>query len=138
MAGSRGAGSRQLGPVDSVGQIRALLTHALLPRGKAARIGALLKHGSYVSSFRSPLAGRLTIAWEAPSGASGAGAKRVRIAQVKTSFAKAARVKVKIVLTAKGKKLLGRTRHLRAIGSGSFVVTRSLTVRGQRAFKLGR
>ena len=63
-AGSATARSVETGRVaPSVAQIKAALRAALTPKGKAARIGAILNAGGYPTRFAALSAGDLRVAW---------------------------------------------------------------------------
>jgi hypothetical protein len=139
VAGSASATSSQTGPIQSAAMIRALLMKAFVPRGKGARIGTLLKHNGYAFSFLSPSAGRLTISWYAvPGGPARAGFRQSRVALITVTFHQGGKAQVKIVLTAKGRKLLKSASHLKAMASGSFTMPGNWVVSGHKAFKLKR
>jgi hypothetical protein len=92
--------------LPSVAQLKALLGKLLrVPSGRAARIGSLVGHGGYTLSFRALSAGSLMISWYAqPHGA----AHAVLVAHVHLGLAGAGRVKVRVVLTARGRRMLRR------------------------------
>ena len=107
-AGTSTAYSQQVGPVTSpgptAGQINATLAQASAVSGKAATIIQLLKHGGYTAS----VAGRLVIAWDpALNGARlGSAKKPVLVATATVVFHQAGNAKVKVTLTAEGRRLL--------------------------------
>ena len=107
-AGSAQAASIEVGPVlASVAQIKALLTSEITPRGRAAKIAAILKTGGYLLTFKAPEAGTAAIRWYVvPEGAHLASAKPVLIATGRLSFTKTGTGKLNVTLTAAGKKLL--------------------------------
>ncbi len=127
--GSAEADSSEVGPVvpagPTSGQVRAALLNVLGPSGKGATIGQLLKHGSYAFSFTAPGAGRLVISWySVPKGARIAKAKKpVLVASSRVVLHKTGRANIKIVLTAIGRKLLKRVKHLTLTAKGTFTPT---------------
>ncbi|MHB1837506.1 MAG: hypothetical protein ACYCXW_21385, partial [Solirubrobacteraceae bacterium] len=54
---------RPSGPTDA--QVKAKVGAQLIPAGAKARIGELLKRGSYTFTFRPPVNGSLKISWRA-------------------------------------------------------------------------
>lgn len=105
------------------GQITALLSGQLAPAGKAAAIGALLRHDGLSVSIKAPEAGRLTLAWyELPPGAKIAKvkAKPVLIATGSASATTANTVVLTIKLTAAGKRLLKRSTRVRLTAISTF------------------
>ncbi len=124
--GSTRATSREAGPVGpSSGQIRTALLTVLGPSGKSARIGQLLKHGSYSFSFMAPSTGRLAISWyQVPRGAQLTRAKKpVLVARSSVDVHKPGRGNIKIVLTASGRKLLNGARRLKLTTKATFTPT---------------
>lgn len=124
--------------VATTAQLKALLASLLAPRGKNARIGALLKHRGYAVSFVSPIAGRLSIAWYlVPKGAHVAGAKPVLAAGGKISTRASGASKLTVKLTAKGRSLLARGAQVKltakgvlaASGRPSLVATHTFTLK---------
>ncbi len=119
-------------------QLKALLAGLLAPRGKSAKIGALLKHRGYAVSFVSLTAGRLSIAWYlVPKGARVAAAKPVLAAVGKISTPASGASRLTVKLTAKGRSLLAPGKPLKltakgvlaASGRPSLVATRSFTLK---------
>lgn len=108
----------------SSAQIAALLGKQLVPTGKATAILGLLKNGGLTMSFQALEAGTLTVQWYAvPSGAKLAKrnkAKPVLIASGQTSFAEPGTSKVKVRLTADGKKLLKHAKTVKVEVKGVF------------------
>ncbi len=124
--------------VTTTAQLKALLASLLAPRGKSAKIGALLKHRGYAVSFVSLTAGRLSIAWYlVPKGARVSGAKPVLAAVGKISTPASGASKLTVRLTAKGRSLLAPGKPLKltakgvlaASGRPSLVATRSFTLK---------
>jgi hypothetical protein len=119
-------------------QLKALLASLLAPRGKSAKIAALLKHRGYAVSFVLPIAGRLSIAWYlVPKGAHVSAAKPVLAAVGKISTPASGASKLTVKLTAKGRSLLAPGKPLKltakgvlaASGRPSLVATRSFTLK---------
>jgi len=117
-SGTRSADSKETGPVKAKGptpaSLDALLRSVLAPKGKPAKIGALLKNGGYRFSFNAPSAGRLLIAWNVPSKLA------EHAAGLKVTFHKARTAKLKILLTAAGRALLKNATALKLVATGSF------------------
>jgi hypothetical protein len=121
----------------SAAQIAASLARQLVPSGKAAKFGALLKGGGLTMSFTALEAGSISVQWyELPDGAKSAKkvkAKPVLVASGQASFAGAGTSKVKIRLTATGKKLLKRSEKVAVMVKGAFVPTAGAVVTTSRS-----
>jgi hypothetical protein len=143
-AGSAQAQSGQVGPVAAAlptpAQIRAALQRVLAPTGKAGKIGALLKKGGYVVSFRAPSAGRLVIDWYlVPPGARPRkGVRPVGVATAAIVFHGASQAKLEIRLTSTGRTLLRRSNVVVLIAKDTFTPTGGLGVTMTRTFKVRR
>ncbi len=113
--------------------IRWLLVKALPPHGNGARIGALLKHGSYSFSFAAPLPGRLVISWYRLEHG-----RQMRVVAGTFVFHKANLARIKLVLTGNGRRLLTGASKLKLVAKGAFTpvgqgttrATESITVNG--------
>jgi hypothetical protein len=136
-AGSAQAASNMVGPVASAGatpaQMRARLRTALLPSGRASRIGALLKNGGYSFSFAAPAAGSLAITWYHTTRG-----KLVSIATGAARFDSSRTTKVTIKLNAAGRRLLKRAKRVKLIAKGSFTPAGTKAVTAQRRFTITR
>jgi hypothetical protein len=132
--GSTPSGSGSGTPVVTISsaQIAASLARQLVPSGKAAKIGALLRAGGLTMSFTALEAGRLSVQWyEVPSGAKLAKkvkAKPLLVASGQASFVS----KVRVRLTAAGKKLLKQAKQLKVEVKGVFVSVGGTAARRQR------
>jgi hypothetical protein len=137
-AGSRQGRSSEVGPVITAGltqaDIRALLRSVLAPKGNGAKIGALLKNGGYKFSFSSPGTGRLRISWNQPQKKTTA--LPMPAAAVTVIFHTQRTEKVKIQLTAKGRKLLAHANLLKLTATGSFTPTGEQAVTADKTFTL--
>ena len=133
------SGSGNGTPVATISsaQIAALLGRQLVPSGKAAKIGALLRAGGLTMSFTALEAGTLSVQWyELPSGAKVAKkvkAKPVLVASGQASFAGAGTSKIKVRLTAAGKKLLKDAKRVKLEAKGVFVPTAGAVVTANRS-----
>jgi hypothetical protein len=119
---SAGAGSGgAVTATASASQLRADLAR-LTPSGKSAKIAALLKHGGLSLSFTAPEAGSLSVQWYTlSSGAQAARkAKPVLVASGRVTFSVPGRGKIKLTLTAAGKRLLKRAGRLRLTAKETF------------------
>jgi hypothetical protein len=118
--------STAAGPVVSVGpsvaQVKAALSSVLKPRGKAAKIGRLLRNGGYSFSFAAPSAGRLVIDWYlVANGTHGAKAKKpVLVASASVVFHNAVKATIKVSLTGKGRKLLKNAKRVKLTAKATF------------------
>ena len=134
-SGGPGAGSPG-GPGASrptAAQIGALLRSQIAPRGKAARIRALLKRG-YRLRFRALTAGTADVRWYRER----KGAKPVLIASGRHRFAAAGTATIKVKLTAAGRKQLRRAKRLRLMAKGSFTPAGAAAVTATRRFTIRR
>ena len=113
---------RGVSAVPTMAQVKAALRSVLKPRGKAAKIGRLLKHGGYSFSFTAPSAGRLVIRWYlVRKGAHVATAKKpVLVASASVVFQKAGKATIKVSLTGKGRKLLKHAKRIKLIAKATF------------------
>jgi len=138
-AGSRQGRSSEVGPVITAGltqaDIRALLRSVLAPKGNGAKIGALLKNGGYKFSFSSPGTGRLRISWNQPNKKTAA-LPMPAAAAVTVIFHTQRTEKVKIQLTAKGRKLLAHASLLKLTATGTFTPTGEQAVTVAKTFTL--
>jgi alpha-tubulin suppressor-like RCC1 family protein len=130
-------------PPPTAAQIKAVLLSQLTPKGKAAKIAALLKKRSYTLSFRALSAGRALIDWYfLPKGAHVSKKrpkpKPVLFAEGKRSFAAPGTLPIVVKLTAKGTKLIKHTSSLKLTAKGSFTPLGQKAVTAVRAFKLSR
>jgi hypothetical protein len=140
--GSSSGGSTPPVATISSAQIVASLAGQLVPSGRAAKIAALLKAGGLTMSFTALEAGTFTVQWyELPSGAKiakKAKSKPVLVASGQASFSGAGVEKVRIRLTAQGRKLLKHGKTVKVEAKGVFVpeggagvdVTRTIELRG--------
>jgi len=132
-AGNRQAASSAVGPIVSAGptaaQVRVALSKVLKPRGKAAKIGHLLRDGGYSFSFTAPSAGRLAIGWYlVPKGAHVAKAtKPGLVASASVVFPKAGTAKIKVSLRGQGRKLLKNAKRVKLTAKGTFTPTGGMT-----------
>jgi len=118
-------------------QLKALLASLLAPRGKGAKIGALLKRRGYAVSFVSLIAGRLSIAWYlVPKGAHVSGAKPVLAAVGKISTPAGGASKLTVKLTAKGRSLLAPGKPLKLTAKGVLATSGRPSLVAMRSFKL--
>lgn len=120
-------------------QLKALLASLLAPRGKRAKIAALLKHRGYAISFRSLIAGRLSIAWYlVPKGAHLAAARPVLAAVGKISTPASGASTLTVELTARGRRLLARGKPLKLTAKGVLAASGRPSLVAMRSFTLKR
>jgi hypothetical protein len=140
--GTARANSAEVGPVTAAGpssaSIDALLRNVLEPKGKPAKIGALLKAGGYRFSFKAPSPGRLRIGWALPSKVATAAAKLVHPpeAVLSVTFHKAGIEKIKIVLSSAGRRLLKHVKKVKLVAMGVFTVSGGNTGSASKVFML--
>jgi hypothetical protein len=121
-------------------EIIADLRRALLPVGRGARFGAILKHHGYTFMFTAPTAGKVVIEWSAVvRGAKAANAaKPVIVATGRARFSKPGRVRITIRLTATGGRMLKHARRLRLTAKGTYTPAGRPSVTATRTFTLRR
>jgi hypothetical protein len=125
--------------VATTAQLKALLASLLAPRGKSAKIGALLKHRGYAVSFVSLIAGRLSIAWYlVPKGAHVSAAKPVLVAVGKIATPAGGASKLTVKLTAKGRSLLAPGKPLKLTAKGVLAASGRPSLVAMRSFTLKR
>lgn len=107
---SRGSATIVVAPTPE--QVKSAVTAALAVSGKASRIGQLLEHHGYPTSFAAPSTGKLVISWETKA--------NVLVARATSVLAKAARKDIEIALTPAGERLLKHSRVLKLTASGVF------------------
>jgi hypothetical protein len=132
-----GGGSTTTATISSA-QVAALLGQQLIPSGKAAKIGALLKVGGLTMSFTALEAGTLSVGWyEVPAGAKlakNSKAKPVLVASGQMTFSAAGTGKLKIRLTAAGKRLLREATRVTLTAKGVFTPVSAAAVRATKDF----
>ena len=102
-------------PLPTAGQIKRQLAQELSLTSAQARPATLVKRNGCSCAFSSPSAGQLTITWTA-AGNAGSRSRSV-IATGVGRFKSSGTIKIKIVLTRAGERLLRRARSLRVDGS---------------------
>ncbi|MBS1877987.1 MAG: hypothetical protein JST31_00585 [Actinobacteria bacterium] len=137
-----GAGPGSGGPQGvSAAQLLAALKLGIVPSGKGAAIAALLQAGGYASTFKALTAGEATVAWYgAPAGALGSAAKShgVLVGHGSLEFGAAGAKRLRIALTAAGRKLLKSSKRVKIEISATFSPTGGSAVSTALAFVLKR
>jgi hypothetical protein len=129
-------------PPAAVG-VGSFFAAQLLPSGKAARIGTLLKFGLFKQRFRAPEAGTEVVKWYfLPPGAKLAKASKraqpVLVASGSIVFRVAGSAEMKIRLSSRGKALLKRSKRLRLTATSTFTPVGEPAVTTSAAFQLTR
>jgi FG-GAP repeat len=126
--------------VISPAQLAAALAHGIVPSGQAARIAALLKHGSFATKFAALEAGLATISWyELPPGAKlakKAKPKPLLVASGRLSFTAPGSGLLKLKLTSAGKRLLKHAKRVKLVARGSFTPSGGSAVTATHSFLL--
>lgn len=139
----RGAG----GPPQDVGspdasrqRLVAFLRSRLTPHGRAARIGALLRHGGVALPFDAPSAGTVRVRWyRRPHGAGATRRSRpLLVAAGRRSMERRGRTRLRVRLTPAGTRLLRHSRRVRLIGSCTFTPSGGSPVTATARFTLRR
>ena len=118
-------------PILDVNQALAV---NVVPTGKGARIGALLRRNGYVLRFRTPAAGVARVGWAMPDPNHGS----VLIASGKRTFRAAGEADVVVKLTARGRKLLKHKKRLKVRGGVSLSAATADGAFANGAFTLRR
>ncbi len=123
----------------SVPLMRAVLLAQLVFRGRAAKLGAILKHG-YNFKFTAPSAGTLSIGgYLVPVGAHlSSTPKPILLARGAHSFTAYGPATVTLRLTAKGKRVLKHATHLALTIKGVFTQAGGQPVSTVHTFSLSR
>jgi sulfate adenylyltransferase subunit 1 (EFTu-like GTPase family) len=113
--------------------VKAALRRVLKPTGKKATIKQILNNDGYWFSFRPPSRGTLRIDWRTK-------VKRGRtlIAAARATLHKVKKIRVKVKLTAKGRKLLKHAKHVRITSSATFVSPGGKAMTLTKSFTLKR
>ncbi len=121
------------------GQIAALLVHELAPEGRAAKIAALRKSDGFTFTFKALEAGTAVVDWyQDPSGAATTSSKPkpLLVASGRASFSAAGTGKLKVNLTAAGKRLLKKAGSLKLTAKGMFTPSGAAAVTATKTFVL--
>jgi hypothetical protein len=132
-SGSPGSSRASTASRPTAARIRALLRTQITPRGKAARIGALLKCG-YRLPFRALTAGTAKVRWYRVR----KGHKPVLIASGQHRFAAAGSATITVKLTAAGRRQLRRAKRFGLTAKGTFAPSPGAPVTAARRFTLRR
>jgi hypothetical protein len=137
--------SAQGGPGNTPGMaakaLRALIAAQLKPRGRTARITALLTSGSFTAPFKAPEPGTTVIDWDyLPPGSKRAAARPhpVLVASGALGFRAAGRAGLRIRLTATGRRLLRGSGRLQLTATCVFTPLGGTSVRTSATFELIR
>jgi hypothetical protein len=131
--------SNKVGPVLGAAQIKALLAKDLKPKGRLAKIGAILKAGGYELSFAAPESGAVVINWYlVPNGAHLAKAQPKLVASGRATFKRAGTQTLKIKLTAYGKGLLRHASRVKLTAQGTFTPSGQAKIVARATFTLTR
>ena len=126
----------------SAAQIKKSLSAALVPRGKSAKIGAILRAGGYTVSFTALVRGDAEIRWYVgPPHAHRTVDKNGKpplVATGKRMFLNAGTHNLKLKLTPAGKRLLRHSRSIRLTAKGSFTLSGKHATVATTPFTLAR
>jgi hypothetical protein len=123
--------SAQVGPVRST--LTGLLTSLMVPSGKAASVGALLAHNGYSARGTAPAAGSLRIIWVLAKGK-----HPVVVAKVSLQISPTGKIKIKIVLSRAGRKLIRHASRLKLTAKGTIVLVGMPGAAASRSFTVRR
>jgi hypothetical protein len=99
----------------------------LVPAGKQATTTNVLRNDGYAFFFAAPSPGRFSISWNL---------RAVLVAAAETRFTNGDRMKVRIVLTRGGERLLAAVRHLTLTAKATFRPTGRPGISGLTTFTL--
>jgi hypothetical protein len=130
-----GTGQLLLGsPLPPASQIKRLLATELSLTPAQASPAALLKQNGCSRKFSSPSAGQLAITWTAP--AKPGSRRRSVIAKGTGKFKSSGTIKIKILLTKAGKRLLRAGHSVQVASSARLAHTGSSPITATRTFQL--
>ena len=121
------------GSVPTAAQIRGLLRKQIVPHGRRARIGALLKHG-YRLPLRALVAGSAKVEWYRLR----KGAKPILVASGHRAFGTPGTGTVRMKLKPAGRRLLRRATRIGLLAKGTFTPAPEAPVKATRRFTLRR
>jgi alpha-tubulin suppressor-like RCC1 family protein len=125
----------------SAASIRALLIRQLAPRGRLARIPALLRHHGYTESVQAVSAGGVVIAWYfLPRGARlpRSRPRAILVAIGRASFRAPGATRLTIKLTGPGRRLLAKATRLVLTARGVFTPAGGAPITAVLRFSLRR
>ncbi|HEX5224981.1 MAG TPA: hypothetical protein VFW29_07610, partial [Solirubrobacteraceae bacterium] len=138
--GSGAGTAAKAGPTP--GEILARLLAALTPRGRGAKIGAILRAHAFTETLTALEPGTATVSWFALSRSARLGAKskpkRVLVAIGGLVFATPGTGKLELVLTTAGQALLRHSRHVSLSARSTFAPLQGQNVTARAAFSLRR
>jgi len=129
--------ARSLGRVE----VQSLVRAELAPRGRASRIGALLRHRAFAVSFDAPSAGSVRVRWSLSfrrkrnPNHSGAG---LLVAEGQGAFSAGATGVIQLGLTRAGVALLRHRNHAPLVAEAVFTPPNERPIRAVRRFALKR
>jgi hypothetical protein len=119
-------------PVPLSTIVKAALAKVLVPSGKGAAIGKIVKSG-YAFTFTAPVKGTLTITWSTKVKRKG-----VVIAKASAVVTAGKKTTVKVKLTKAGKKMLKKAKTLKVTSKVSFAVKGMKAITATRTFNLNK
>jgi len=123
-------------------RVAALIAAQLTPRGRNARIAALLRGGVFRAQFKAPEAGTALIAWYPLSpGAQrtgGTAPSPLPVASGRLRFRAGGTAGLNIHLTGVGWRLLSHSRRIRLTATCAFTPTGATPIRASATFELKR
>ena len=114
--------------------VNKALAANVVPKGKGARIGALLRRKAFVLKFKTPAAGVARVVWAIPDPDHGS----ATIASGKRTFGAAGEANVVVKLTARGRKVLKSKRRLKVRGVATLTTAASDSAFANGSFTLRR
>jgi hypothetical protein len=123
--------SHQTGP--TVAEVRAKLAHELVPRGRGSTLAAILKAGSYTfRTYTLPEAGTVTLSWYLEA----RGHRRVLVARGALTLKTAGTGRLRVKLTARGRRLLAGSRRPKLVAQVTFTPAGALPIATTHGFAL--
>jgi hypothetical protein len=122
-------------------EVQSLVRAELTSRGRASRIGALLRHGAFAASFNAPSAGSVRIRWSLSSRRTrkpGHPRAGLLVAQGQGTFSAGATGVIQLGLTRAGIALLRHRDHAPLVAEAVFTPPNERPIRALRRFALKR
>jgi hypothetical protein len=119
-------------------QVRRLLQTEMRPRGRSARVDAVLSQRGYTVSLNPPEPGAITVRWVLSGRRPQHGGRGVVVAHGSGVLADVERATVRLTLTPAGRSLLRHTARLRLLAEAVFVPPHGQPLRATRSIVLHR
>jgi hypothetical protein len=123
----------------SINQLRESVRRQMIPKGRVAMIGELLRAGGAKLSFKALDKGKLVIRWlTIPVKVHGRRTKAVLVAEGRRTFERSGTRTIYVKLTGRGRRVLRGARRVRLTAEGTFTRPGRKPVTGVKSFVLTR